>query len=133
MQFFSEFLNSTNQKNILVVDDSPVLCRAYACALEAWGYNVGIAEDGLVGLARLRSERYQLVITDYEMPRCNGLEFFKQAQLEIDGDGLPPFILITGTPLQELAGQLDGFVAAFAKPVGIGVLRDELGQYFGNS
>lgn len=133
MKFFPELLNLPDQKRILVVDDCPVLSQAYAGALHAWGYKVDTAADGLAGLARLRSGRYHLVITDYEMPRCNGIEFLTKARLEIDTNALLPFILITGTPLEDLHGQLDGFVATFAKPIGIQMLRHELSLHVRNS
>jgi CheY-like chemotaxis protein len=133
MKFFPKLLDSPDQKRILVVDDSPVLSHAYASALCAWGYTVDTAVDGLAALARLRSVRYHLVITDYEMPRCNGIEFLAKARLVIDTNALPPFILITGTPLKDLHGQLDGFVATFAKPIGIQELRHELASRINNS
>lgn len=133
MKLFPKLLDSPDQKRILVVDDSPVLSHAYASALRAWGYTVDTAMDGLAALARLRSVRYHLVITDHEMPRCNGIEFLAKARLEIDTNALPPFILITGTPLEDLHGQLDGFVATFAKPIGIQMLRHELAAHICDS
>lgn len=133
MKFFPKLLDSPDQKRILVVDDSPVLSHAYAGALRAWGYTVDTAVDGLAALARLRSVRYHLVITDYEMPRCDGIEFLRKAHLEIAKNRMPPFVLITGTPLEQLHGRLDGFAATLTKPVSITVLRELLSLRTENS
>ena len=101
--------------------------------MRAWGYTVDTAVDGLAALARLRSVRYHLVITDYEMPRCDGIEFLRKAHLEIAKNRMPPFVLITGTPLEQLHGRLDGFAATLTKPVSITVLRELLSLRTENS
>lgn len=100
---------SIHKKSILVVDDSSVLCCAYRQTLRTWGYDVDVAEDGLQGLECLRTSSYHLVISDYEMPRCNGIDFLQRFRTEIDTTAQTPFILITGTPMNQLSGRLDGF------------------------
>jgi two-component system chemotaxis sensor kinase CheA len=58
--------------SILVVDDSLTTRTLEKSLLEAHGYNVSVAVDGLEALNRLRSERVDLVISDIEMPRLDG-------------------------------------------------------------
>jgi two-component system chemotaxis sensor kinase CheA len=57
---------------ILVVDDSLTTRTLEKSILEAHGYQVRLAVDGLEGLTRLRAERIDLVISDIQMPRLDG-------------------------------------------------------------
>jgi CheY-like chemotaxis protein len=61
---------------ILVVDDEPAV-RRYVCrVLDAEGYAVHEAADGAEALELVRSEpdRWDLIVSDIVMPRCNGVE-----------------------------------------------------------
>src|SRR5205823_8045176 len=57
---------------VLVVDDSLTTRTLEKSILEAHGYEVRIAVDGVEALGRLRGEPVDLVITDIEMPRLDG-------------------------------------------------------------
>lgn len=57
---------------ILVVDDSLTTRTLEKSILEAHGYVVRLAMDGLEGLNRLRAEHIDLVISDIQMPRLDG-------------------------------------------------------------
>lgn len=66
---------------ILVVDDSMTTRTLEKSILEAHGYRVRVAVDGVEALTRLREETADLVIADIEMPRLNGfglIEAMKQ-------------------------------------------------------
>ena len=58
--------------SVLVVDDSLTTRTLEKSILEAHGYEVRIAMDGLEALARLRAEPTDLVITDVQMPHLDG-------------------------------------------------------------
>ena len=58
--------------NILVVDDSINTREIERDILEAYGYRVTIAGDGVEALEKAGSSAFDLVITDVEMPRLNG-------------------------------------------------------------
>jgi DNA-binding response OmpR family regulator len=57
---------------LLVVDDDPFVLDLYATALRRRGYEVVTAEDGVDALERLAEERFDLMLTDRNMPRFNG-------------------------------------------------------------
>ena len=57
---------------VLIVDDSFTTRTLEKSILEANGYQVGIAVDGVEGLNQLKSDHYDLVISDVEMPRMDG-------------------------------------------------------------
>jgi len=59
---------------ILVVDDERQITRMLRASLQASGYDVVIANDGLEGFARFESDRPDLIITDLAMPEMNGLD-----------------------------------------------------------
>jgi two-component system chemotaxis sensor kinase CheA len=60
---------------ILVVDDSVTSRTLERHILEAAGYRVVLAEDGLEALEQLEREPVDLVVSDIEMPMCDGIEF----------------------------------------------------------
>jgi CheY-like chemotaxis protein len=62
-------------QKILVVDNDRSLTRVLSIVLSSKGYTVQTAEDGLQGLAQIESWDPNLVISDFGMPRMNGLEF----------------------------------------------------------
>jgi DNA-binding response OmpR family regulator len=63
---------------ILVVDDDPYFCHRNADVLIRHGYEVNAAEDGALGWAELQANRYQLLITENELPRLTGLELIQK-------------------------------------------------------
>lgn len=65
---------------ILVVDNAQEVREAMAEWLEIQGHKVITTEDGESGLSLFKQIRPDLVITDYEMPKMDGLEFSKQVR-----------------------------------------------------
>ena len=61
-------------KRVLVVDDSLTVREMERKLLQARGFEVDIAVDGMDGWNAVRSGNYQLVITDVDMPRLDGIE-----------------------------------------------------------
>ena len=63
---------------ILVVDDDDDIRRLNAEALSNSGYHVDAAEDGAAGWDALNANRYDLLITDHNMPKLTGVELIKK-------------------------------------------------------
>jgi DNA-binding response OmpR family regulator len=61
-------------RTILVVDDEPTLRETISEALEAEGFRVVSAADGLEALARFRAEQPDLVLLDLMLPELSGIE-----------------------------------------------------------
>ncbi len=59
---------------MLLVDDIPDLARALETMLLKLGHTVEVSPDGKDALTRFKPGKYDLVITDYSMPRMNGVE-----------------------------------------------------------
>jgi DNA-binding response OmpR family regulator len=66
------------RERILVADDSPAIRHLIADALGRQGFAVTVADDGQAALERARSKNdsdgFDMIITDYDMPRMNGFE-----------------------------------------------------------
>ncbi len=65
-------------KRVLVVDDSITVREMERKLLENKGYQVEVAVNGMDGWNAVRSGHYDLVVTDIDMPRMNGIELVNQ-------------------------------------------------------
>lgn len=59
---------------VLVIDDSLTVRELERKLLTQHGYEVDVAVDGMDGWNALRAGRYDLVVTDIDMPRLDGIE-----------------------------------------------------------
>src|ERR1039457_2276323 len=87
-------------RRILVVEDDRDLRQINAMVLFHSGYHVDTAEDGASGWRALNAKRYDVLITDNNMPGVTGLELIKKLRSE---EMTLPVILASGTvPTEEL-------------------------------
>jgi len=78
---------------IWVVDDCAEVCEAVKQGLSQNGYEVRCFGDGETCLKRLRRERLDLLITDYRLPRMDGLALLRQAR---QAAPFLPVMVVTG-------------------------------------
>ncbi|MGH7255886.1 MAG: hybrid sensor histidine kinase/response regulator [Nitrospirales bacterium] len=90
----------TRQKIILVVDDSITTRTMEKNLLEAAGFHVKVAVDGLDALTVLRSEPVDVVLSDVDMPRMNGFELTSRIRGDRKLADLP-VILVTALESRE--------------------------------
>ncbi|WP_415719262.1 response regulator [Maridesulfovibrio sp.] len=76
-------------QKILVVDDSFTVREVERKLLANHGYNVDTAVDGQDGLNAVVSGKYDLVVTDVDMPRMNGLELTRRIKEDPDLMSIP--------------------------------------------
>jgi len=69
---------SHSDLNILVVDDDIFIRKIVEDRLKMEGYTVTTAEDGEVGWEKFLESTYQLIITDINMPKINGVELLNK-------------------------------------------------------
>jgi two-component system chemotaxis response regulator CheY len=103
---------------ILVVDDAAVVRLYYRRILEAAGFAVDEAMNGIEGLERVLATPYALLIVDVNMPRMDGYAFLRQLRRE-DGAGAVP-ALMTSTeakPEDRMAALRAGANMYLVKPV----------------
>src|ERR1035437_9787567 len=65
-------------EKILIIDDNKIICKTLKDILNKVGYKIIEAENGEAGLLLVRSERPDLVITDFQMPGIDGLEVLSE-------------------------------------------------------
>lgn len=82
-------------KNILVVDDSASIRQVVSMALQEAGYNTVTATDGKDALSKLGGTRFNLVISDVNMPNMNGIELLKELKKRPDTKFTPVIMLTT--------------------------------------
>lgn len=81
-------------KKILAVDDSISIRKSISFVLTQEGYEVVEAVDGVDGLAKAKEDKFNLVITDINMPNMDGIEMIKQLR-QTDGYKFTPIIALT--------------------------------------
>ncbi len=79
--------------SILVVDDSINTREIEKSILEAYGYTVDMAEDGQEALEKTRTELYDLVVTDVEMPRMDGFSLTESLRADQRYRNVPVIIV----------------------------------------
>ncbi|MBY0414791.1 MAG: response regulator [Bdellovibrionales bacterium] len=79
---------------ILIAEDAPVQGKKLQYVLEKLGYDVVWALDGILALEELNKHQFSLIISDYQMPNLDGLEFLKCVRIDPRSQNIP-FILLT--------------------------------------
>ncbi len=80
-------------KRVLVVDDSITVRELERQMLEARGYTVDISVDGLDGWNAVRSADYQLVISDVDMPRMDGIQLIRSIKADARLQSIPVVVV----------------------------------------
>lgn len=115
-------------KHVLVVDDEEAITYIFRRYLEAAGYQVSTAMDGVEALALFDRQPIDALVTDARMPRMNGSELIARVRLR-DPDlpiavvsAYPMEIGSAGRPLRVLSKPIEGatLVAAVREMVGGG-------------
>jgi two-component system sensor histidine kinase and response regulator WspE len=82
-----------NRKRILVVEDSFTVRELERKLLVNSGFEVDVAVDGMDGWNAVRSSRFDLVITDVDMPRMDGIELVTLIKKDPHAKSLPVMIV----------------------------------------
>jgi two-component system, chemotaxis family, sensor histidine kinase and response regulator WspE len=84
---------SAARKRVLVVDDSITVREVQRQILRGRGYDVEVAVDGADGWNKVRAGRFDLVVSDVDMPRMTGLEFVRRVRDDAKLRDLPVVIV----------------------------------------
>jgi len=81
---------------ILIVEDSSAIRLLMKMQLRHMGFSrIHEAEDGRAALALLQTEKMDLIISDWHMPRMNGVELLRTVRSRAELSEIP-FIMMTG-------------------------------------
>ncbi|WP_330221221.1 response regulator [Erythrobacter aurantius] len=115
------------QKMCLIVDDSRVIRKVSSKIAKSLGYVPVEAQDGFEALARCRKAMPHLILTDWDMPEMDGLEFVKQLRA-IPTPKAPVVVFCTSKnkPADVHAGIQAGADDYIVKPFDEAALRHKL-------
>jgi diguanylate cyclase (GGDEF)-like protein len=113
---------------VLVVDDDRDERQAFLEAVHALGHECRVAADGVEALALHDTAHADVILSDWKMPRMDGLELCRRIRSADDGTAYTYFILIAGYGDREhfLLGMQAGADDYHAKPVQLDELRARL-------
>ena len=117
---------------ILVVDDFPTMRRIIKNLLKDLGFeNVDEAEDGVMGLEKLRNNNFDLVVSDWNMPNMDGLVMLKTIRADPALSKLP-VLMVTAEAKKEniIAAAQAGASGYVVKPFTAAVLEEKLNKIF---
>lgn len=91
--FSKKEISRKPSKSILVIDDSLTVRETEKRILQNAGYQVETAVDGVDGWNCLKNKKFNLVITDIDMPRMNGFELVNQIKKDTHLKKIPVIIV----------------------------------------
>ncbi|HJV07140.1 chemotaxis response regulator CheY [Paludibacterium denitrificans] len=118
----------------LVVDDFSTMRRIVRNLLKELGFtNVDEAEDGQVALHKLKTQHFDFVVSDWNMPNMTGLELLKALRADQQLKHLP-FMMITAEAKREniIEAAMAGASGYIVKPFTAATLEEKLNKVFQN-
>lgn len=104
-------------KTILSVDDSASIRQMVSFTLKGAGYNVLEAVDGEDGLTKINGADVNMVITDLNMPKLDGIGFIKKIRANPKTKFIPVIMLTTESQAEKKqAGKAAGATGWIVKP-----------------
>jgi two-component system, chemotaxis family, chemotaxis protein CheY len=85
------------QKTILTVDDSATIRELLLASLTGMGFRVVQAADGMAALETLKHQKADIIITDVNMPRLDGLAFIEALRKDDANRATPVLVMTTET------------------------------------
>ena len=117
-------------KSILVVDDTRSMRAMVAAVLEGAGYEVAQAGDGLEALELARTRVFDLVVTDHNMPRMDGVTLVRELRSLPNYDPVALIVLSTEVdPALKQKGREAGATGWMAKPFDPQRMLDIVGKF----
>lgn len=116
----------------LVVDDFSTMRRIVRNLLKELGYtNVDEAEDGVQALSKLKSDKYDFVVSDWNMPNMDGLTMLKNIRADEALSKLP-VLMVTAEAKREniIEAAKAGASGYVVKPFTAATLDEKLAKIF---
>jgi len=115
----------------LVVDDFSTMRRIVRNLLKELGYaNVDEAEDGVMALAKLRSESFDFVVSDWNMPNMDGLTMLQHIRADPALAKLPVLMVTAEAKKENIIAARAGASGYVVKPFTAATLDEKLNKIF---
>ena len=117
---------------ILIVDDMSTMRRIIKNLLNQLGFkNIDEAEDGAIALQKLKKNRYDFVVTDWNMPNMSGLELVQAIRKDPDLKHLPVLMVTAEAKKENVILALKAGVNNYiVKPFPAEVLKEKIEKIF---
>ena len=104
---------------VMLVDDSPTILMSMSSILTKSGFTVATAKDGQDAMAQVASVKPNLIISDLNMPRMDGMTFIKEVR-KLPGMRFTPILLLTteSEPAKRQEAKAAGATGWLVKPIG---------------
>lgn len=104
-------------KQVLTVDDSASVRQMVSFTLRNAGYEVAEAVDGHDGTEKAQGRKFDLIITDLNMPKVDGIAMIAAVR-KLPGYGFTPILMLTteSQPEKKDAGRKAGATGWIVKP-----------------
>ena len=117
-------------KEILIVDDVRSMRKMVASVLESAGYRVEEAGDGVEALERAKAHKFDLVVTDHNMPRMDGVTLVRSLRELPEYDDVALIVLSTEAgPELKARGREAGATGWMVKPFDPAKMLEVVGQF----
>ena len=113
---------------ILIVDDEPSMREMLRIVLKRDGYDIVIAQNGTDGMERLRTEPFDLLLSDIRMPDVSGVEVLRAAK-QINPDILAFMMTAFASTDTAVEAMRLGALDYFTKPFSMDELRLKIRQH----
>lgn len=105
-------------KNILLIDDDPIIQKVLFKVLSQKGYKVSYGSDGRDGVEKLQLMTFDLIITDIMMPYLNGFEFIQEIKKHPNSQNAKVIVISSITNEASISDSLTlGVDCYVAKPI----------------
>lgn len=105
-------------KKILIVDDDQLMQKLLEYIIKKEGYQVSVADNGSNAIKIVKRDKPDLIISDVEMPKMNGLELCQKLKENLDTKVIPIILITSNTQIQDkLIGFRSGADDYFMKPL----------------
>ena len=117
---------------ILLVEDNSINQLIASKFLYKWGAEINFAENGLIGVDKVKNKRFDIVLMDLQMPEMDGFEATRAIR-SLKGDYYKnlPILALTAAAMQEVRQQVEaaGMNDYIAKPFNPNDLYNKIAKY----
>ena len=119
-----------DKKNVLVVDDDPLVVKILKQPLERAGYDVNVARQGLEALQKVKEKRPDLIILDILMPLMDGFKVARFLKFDKRFKDIPIIVLTSrATEGERKMGEKVGANEYLYKPFRLPHVMDVVNRY----
>jgi CheY-like chemotaxis protein len=112
------------KRRVLVVDDDRLNLTLVQIGLQNKDYEVVTAQNGEEALTVIKSEKIDVIILDFQMPKMNGYDFMKEFQ--VLPQAKTPVIMLTASETMQDVFYMEGVRGYMVKPVDLDQLDQKI-------